>query len=141
VDAVPGHDRDGQPLNQLALTPVAEREAHRQAGKLLHRLHHAGPPRAEPDMTGWLAHRGEEWLRLAQPVLPREQLAEIRSHLQALAQLAPIAAVACHLDYAPRNLLRSPAGVISIIDFEHARYDLAGVLCVERWQDRDTLGP
>jgi Ser/Thr protein kinase RdoA (MazF antagonist) len=76
-------------------------------------------------MTGWLAHRGEEWLRLAQPVLPREQLAEIRSHLQALAQLAPIAAVACHLDYAPRNLLRSPAGVISIIDFEHARYDLA----------------
>jgi Ser/Thr protein kinase RdoA (MazF antagonist) len=76
-------------------------------------------------MTGWLAHRGEEWLRLAQPVLPREQLAEIRSHLQALAQLAPIAAVACHLDCAPRNLLRSPAGVISIIDFEHARYDLA----------------
>src|SRR5439155_24912796 len=34
-------------------------------------------------------------------------------------------AVPCHLDFPPRNLLRAPEGAVAVIDFEHARYDLA----------------
>lgn len=115
---------DGQSVT-ADLDPAAERHAHRQAGELLHRLHHAAPPRPHPDMTGWLAQRGAQWLRLADSVLSAHQRTVIREHLRALAALGPIAAVPCHLDYAPRNLIWTPKATIAAIDFEHARYDLA----------------
>jgi Ser/Thr protein kinase RdoA (MazF antagonist) len=116
---------DGAPLSELHLDRASEREAHRQAGELLHRLHHAAPPQSEPDMTAWLAQRGNAWLHLAEDILPAGQRANIRDHLRELARLGPIPAVPCHLDFTPRNLICTPAGKIRVIDFEHARYDLA----------------
>jgi Ser/Thr protein kinase RdoA (MazF antagonist) len=115
----------GTPLTEAHLTPVQLADAYRQGGELLRRLHQAAPPRTEPDMTQWLAGRGERWLALATDLLPARQRAEIRDHLKALEQLGPIAAVPCHLDYTPRNLLATTTAEIAVIDFEHSRYDLA----------------
>lgn len=116
---------DGETLSESGLDRAAEHHAHRQAGELLRRLHHAAPPRPEPDMTRWLAQRGAQWLRLAESVLPANQRTVIQQHLHALAALSPIAAVPCHLDYTPRNLIWTPTNTVAVIDFEHARYDLA----------------
>jgi len=134
----------GRPLTTLRLGTDKEAEAHRQAGQLLRLLHHAAPPRTEPDMTGWLANRGEHWLALATTVLSTRRRAEIREHLQALTALGPVPAVPCHLDYTPRNLLlRRTDGQIAVIDFEHARYDLAGRdlvrLATRAWPARPDL--
>jgi len=115
----------GTPLAKLQLDRTEEQKAHRQAGELLRDLHAAAPPRSQPDMTRWLAQRGADWLRLAEPILPANQRTVIEHHLRALADLGPITAVPCHLDYAPRNLLWTADHTTCVIDFEHARYDLA----------------
>jgi tRNA A-37 threonylcarbamoyl transferase component Bud32 len=114
----------GSLLADTRLTPAEEMNVYRQAGALLRDLHHAGEPRAEPDIAGWLADRGAQWLELAEDVLPTRRRAEIRSHLQDLARLGPLPAVPCHLDYTTRNLIVREAGGVAVIDFEHARYDL-----------------
>jgi Ser/Thr protein kinase RdoA (MazF antagonist) len=155
----------GAPLADLGLTAEQEAEAHRQAGDILRRFHSAAPPRTEPDMTGWLAERGEHWLTLAEAILPTQRRAEIGAHLRALASLGPIPAVPCHLDYTPRNLLcatphmtrgqpfqdptamsgtASTAGlIIAAVDFEHARPDLAARdlvrLATRTWPTRPDL--
>lgn len=60
-----------------------------------------------------------------------------------LAALGPLPAVPCHLDYTPRNLLRANTGAVAVIDFEHARYDLAARdlvrLASRIWPDRPDL--
>ncbi len=115
----------GRPLAEVRLDSLGETHAYRQAGELLRKFHDAAPPRTEPDMTAWLAQRGEQWLIQGRTIIPTRRLAEIRAHLHALTELGPIPAVPCHLDYTPRNLLTQPAGSVAVIDFEHARYDLA----------------
>lgn len=117
---------DGISLRDATLEPLTERVAFQQAGELLRCLHDAAPPRTTPAMTSWLADRGRAWLNLAESLLPPDRLREIALHLDALAQLGPVPAVPCHLDYAPRNLIWSPGTqTIGVVDFEHARYDLA----------------
>jgi Ser/Thr protein kinase RdoA (MazF antagonist) len=115
----------GRTLAEADLPRQHEVEAHRQAGELLWQLHAAGPSRTQPDMTAWLAERGECWLALGRAIIPADRQAEIRAHLTALSDLGPIPAVPCHLDYMPRNLLTTPTRELAVIDFEHARYDLA----------------
>jgi hypothetical protein len=135
----------GRPLADSRPDPGGEAEAHKQAGELLRLLHHAAPSRSEPDMTVWLAERGEQWLTLAAMVLPARRRAEIREHLRALAEVEPVSAVPCHLDFTPRNLLYSevPDPRIAVIDFEHARYDLAARdlvrLATRIWRTRPDL--
>lgn len=138
VTAVPG-----RPLAEAVLDIEQEREAHRQAGHLLRLFHGAAPPEVESDMTTWLARRGEQWLALAGDVLPERRRTEIHAHLRALADLGPIATHPCHLDYTPRNVLISTHGDIALIDFEHARYDLAARdlvrLAMRTWPSRPDL--
>lgn len=133
----------GTPVAELTLPPSAERDVFSQAGTILAAWHAAQPPRDAPDMTAWLADRGEHWLRLAEPILPAAERAEIRTHLRELAELGPLPAVPCHLDFTPRNLVRATDGTVYVIDFEHARYDLAArdlVRLVSRiWHDRPDL--
>jgi Ser/Thr protein kinase RdoA (MazF antagonist) len=147
----------GRPLADTPLTPQWEAEAHRQAGALLLALHEAGQATDEPDMTGWLAERGEHWLAQARHLLPLARRTEIRAHLHALTTLAPVPAVPCHLDYTPRNLLCATHNVptppatgavsaavnVAAFDFEHARYDLAARdlvrLATRVWIDRPDL--
>jgi len=94
-------------------------------------------------VTAWLAARGEQWLQLAEPVLPAALRADSRAHLHDLTEVGPQPAVPCHLDFTPRNLLYSAEGAVGVIDFEHARYDLAArdlVRLSDRvWRDRPDL--
>ncbi|UQU68486.1 aminoglycoside phosphotransferase family protein [Couchioplanes caeruleus] len=153
----------GRPLADTPLPASLETEAHRQAGAILHALHHAAPATTEPDMTGWLAERGEYWLAQAQHLLPADRCAEIRGHMHALRDLGPIPAVPCHLDYTPRNLLCSITDAaqpvrngddgsdphtsaevnVATFDFEHARYDLAARdlvrVATRVWKNRPDL--
>jgi len=120
VSALPG-----RPLAELRVATTAERDAHAQAGAILRTFHSAGPPRAEPNTVEWLVARGEAWLTVARDVIDSRRRATVRAHLRALGNLSPIAAVPCHLDFTPRNLLYGGDGTVRLIDFEHARYDLA----------------
>ncbi|MET7948469.1 aminoglycoside phosphotransferase family protein [Micromonospora sp. NPDC005324] len=120
ITAVPG-----VPLSQRQLDPEAEQDAYRQAGQLLKTLHVAGPPRLEPDWTAWLAERAEYWIDLAGNRITPSYRAEVRAHMRALRDLAPLSAVPCHLDFMPRNMVYGDDGIVRLIDFEHSRYDLA----------------
>ncbi|MBM0277473.1 aminoglycoside phosphotransferase family protein [Micromonospora tarensis] len=119
ITAVPG-----LPLSQRQLDPKAEQDAYRQAGQLLKTLHTAGPPRLEPDWTAWLAERAEHWIHLAGERITHSCRAEVRAHMRALRDLAPLSAVPCHLDFMPRNMIYGDDGIVRLIDFEHSRYDL-----------------
>jgi Ser/Thr protein kinase RdoA (MazF antagonist) len=122
---------------------VTERDIFGQAGEILAAWHRAEPPRDTPDVTAWLAARSEQWLELADMILPAEQLDDIRAHVRALAELGPLSAVPCHLDFTPRNLLCDTQRRIGVIDFEHTRYDLAARDLVRLsnrvWRDRPDL--
>lgn len=119
ITAVPG-----VPLSQRTLAPKAEQDAYRQAGRLLKALHAAGPPRLEPDWTAWLAERAEHWLHQAGDRITLSYRAEVRAHMRALQDLAPLPTVPCHLDFMPRNMIYGHDGIVRLIDFEHSRYDL-----------------
>jgi Ser/Thr protein kinase RdoA (MazF antagonist) len=133
----------GTPVAELALPPEVEKDVYHQAGAILKAWHAAQPPRYIPDMAAWLADRGEKWLKLAEAILPASDQAETHMHLRELAKLGPVPAMPCHLDFTPRNLLRAANGAVGVIDFEHARYDLAGrdlVRLTSRiWRDRPDL--
>lgn len=133
----------GTPVAELNLPPETERDVFGQAGTLLSAWHSAEPARDTPNMTAWLADRGEQWLRLAESSLPTGERADIGAHLRDLAAIGPLPAVPCHLDFTPRNLLYDSTGNVHVIDFEHARYDLAArdlVRLADRvWRDRPDL--
>ncbi|MGI5152338.1 phosphotransferase enzyme family protein [Plantactinospora sp. CA-294935] len=119
ITAVPG-----VPLDQPELIPEAEQGAYRQAGQLLRALHAAGPPRLKPDWTAWLADRAEYWIHQAGDRIAPSYRAEVRTHMRALQDLAPLPALPCHLDFMPRNMIYGDDGIVRLIDFEHSRYDL-----------------
>jgi len=130
LSALPGH-----PAAFLDLAPDQEHALHAQAGSLLRMLHLAEPCRPDTDIAAWLCERGERRLALAAAILPAAQRAQFRAHLRALAALGPLPTVPCHLDFTPRNLLRDEDGTVRLIDFEHARHDLAARDLV-RFEDR-----
>ncbi|MFI2711985.1 phosphotransferase enzyme family protein [Micromonospora sp. NPDC018662] len=113
----------GVPLAERQLGREAEQSAYRQAGRLLKTLHAAGPPRLEPDWTAWLADRAEYWIHQAGDRITAARRAEVRAHMRALRDLAPLPARPCHLDFMPRNMIYDD-GEVRLIDFEHTRYDL-----------------
>jgi Ser/Thr protein kinase RdoA (MazF antagonist) len=114
----------GRPLVDFRGDVAAERDAYRQAGELLHQIHGLDVPRIDIAVTAWLAERGRRWLDLADDLIPADQRAVIRAHLDALAEMGALPAVPCHLDFTPRNLIRSVGGNVGVVDFEHARVDL-----------------
>ncbi|MFG1917079.1 phosphotransferase enzyme family protein [Micromonospora sp. NPDC048898] len=114
----------GVPLNGRRLNPEAEQSAYQQAGQLLKTLHAAGPPRLEPDWTAWLAGRVEYWIHQAGDRVPAARRAQVRAHMRALQELAPLSALPCHLDFMPRNMIYGDDRAVRLIDFEHSRYDL-----------------
>lgn len=133
----------GRLLSDRDLDQEAECNAHRQAGAILRDLHAAGPPRNLPDITTRLHERGMAWLDAARDLIPTHRRAEIADHLAALRGLGPIPAVPCHLDFTPSNLVHSDEGTLRLIDFEHARYDLAARdlvrLAIRLWPARPDL--
>lgn len=119
VTALPGHPH--RPTGDLEVDgPV-----HRQAGALLRRLHSAEPPAPLPHFARWIHTRLSWWLERSAQLLTGEEQALVRRHVDALATLPTPDGVPCHLDYQPRNWLIDDAAGIGIIDFEHARVDVA----------------
>jgi hypothetical protein len=99
--------------------------AHRQAGALLRRFHHAEPPRTLPWFRHWLSDRGAYWTSQAAEILSAADHAVIARHLAALGDcMENPNGGPCHLDFQPRNWLIGSNGYVSLIDFEHARIDL-----------------
>jgi Phosphotransferase enzyme family len=102
------------------LTP----DVYRQVGVLLRRFHQARPSAALPWYGDWPSGRAAHWASRAAPLLTPDDSAVIREHLLAFSHSGILLGGPCHLDFQPRNWLISPAGVVSVIDFEHARTDL-----------------
>lgn len=120
IRAVPGVR-----LSDWRLTPEQERDAFRQAGRLLAELHSAAAPVEDPTWVGWLADRGRYWLDRAGHLLSTAERGAAEEQLAVLEQLPATTLVPCHLDFMPYNLIRADDGTVRLIDFEHARYDLA----------------
>ncbi|MGW4463005.1 phosphotransferase enzyme family protein [Micromonospora sp. NPDC004704] len=133
----------GIPLAQRQLDRAGEQDAYQQAGHLLRKLHGAGAPRWEPDWAAWLADRAEYWIHQAGDRISRTYRNDVRAHMRALRDLAPLPTVPCHLDFMPRNLMHADDGTLRLIDFEHSRYDLAARdlvrLATRIWIDRPDL--
>ena len=120
ITAVPGAR-----LSDWRLTPEQERDAFRQAGRLLAELHSAAAPVDDPTWVAWLANRGRYWLGRAAHLLSAAERDAAEEQLTALERLPAATLVPCHLDFMPYNLVRDDDGTVRVIDFEHARYDLA----------------
>lgn len=96
---------------------------HRQAGRLLRRLHEAEPAKPLPDFAQGLADRVDWWLGRNPGLLTTDEERLVRRHVAALGELPPPIGVPCHLDYQPRNWLVDATGMLRLIDFEHSRID------------------
>jgi hypothetical protein len=99
-------------------------DVHRQAGTLLRAFHAAAEPRAMPGYRSWLTDRAHYWARNAGELLSGHDLVLARTHLDALAAYDIHQGNPCHLDFQPRNWLVDRAGIVRLVDFEHARFDL-----------------
>ena len=121
----------GRPPADLPLALIQERDVHARAGALLARLHGV----REPDEDGLciedaLRRRAESLLRRAART-EAEALAEWAA--ERIARALEVASgqrlerVPCHRDFEPRNWLvqLGPPLTVSLVDFEHARMDLA----------------
>lgn len=96
--------------------------AHRQAGSLLQRFHHARPSRPAPDefAQSW-SNRLEGWLAEADGAFSRSERRFARKQTRRLRRLQPQHLVPCHGDYRPHNWLMDDDRVLRVIDFGDAR--------------------
>lgn len=113
-------------------------DVHRAAGRFLAALHQLECIDDDPLPLGEaIARRTHAWLRRA-PLEP-EQLRIVAQHGPRPELFAGARRVPCHRDFAPRNWLWDGER-LSVLDFEHARPDLALVdlakLCVGAWSQR-----
>ena len=114
----------GAPMAASSFSRAEEQKAFVSMGEALQRFHAAAPTRDDTDMVAWLAERGSRWLDAARHIIPPSDRITIKAHLRALEGLGRLPTVPCHLDFTPHNILIGRRG-ITVIDFEHARYDLA----------------
>jgi hypothetical protein len=138
MTAIPGEPADGG-VTGSPPHPGSEADYHRQAGELLRRLHttRAGPLTSEPPNP--LSRRLEHWLPAAQLILTTDDIALVASCTACLADAKGVPLVPCHLDYQPRNWVIDRTGVLRIVDFEHARLDVA-IRDIVRLEYRHWLG-
>ncbi|MGY6502013.1 MAG: phosphotransferase enzyme family protein [Acidimicrobiales bacterium] len=116
-------------LSWIDARPVADVEGadlvdvHRQAGRLLARLHAAEPPIVMDDFVGALRRRLDEWVeRDVDGVLEPAEVAFVADRLTDIAGLPDPVGVICHRDWSPRNWLVDDTGHVSVIDFESVRH-------------------
>ncbi|ASU79133.1 hypothetical protein CDG81_13490 [Actinopolyspora erythraea] len=138
VTAVPG-----KPLHTVPLSSENERDAHRDAGRILRTLHQLPSHAASHEITTYLAERGEHWLNQLTNHLAPHDTDLVHSHLQALTTLTTARVSPCHLDFQPRNLLWHVDNRTRVIDFENSREDLAARdltrLATRIWPQRPDL--
>jgi len=116
----------GQPVlpNGDGRQSATDADLERQAGELLRRFHSAEPqaPPVHPQTT--LQERLNRWLPDAHRILPAADLHFVRRCMEQLTGLPTLPIHPCHLDYQPRNWLIDN-GAVHVVDFEHARLDMA----------------
>jgi Ser/Thr protein kinase RdoA (MazF antagonist) len=119
---VPG--RPGLPDDHPAAAAV-----HREAGAWLARLHRL--PLADDDpvpVAEAYRRRADGWIARARRRLPGTILRSVRARLaETLPLLEGRRRVPCHRDMGPRNWLVADGRLGAVIDFEHARADVAEV--------------
>lgn len=111
---------------------------HRAAGRFLAALHQLAVLDDDPlPLADALLRRTRSWLRRAD--LDPEQARIVAQHGPRSDLFATARRVPCHRDFAPRNWLWDGER-LAVIDFEHARLDLALVdlakLCVDAWAEQ-----
>ncbi|MFK8023518.1 MAG: phosphotransferase enzyme family protein [Ilumatobacter sp.] len=129
-------------LRVLVLTKVAgaigsiSDETSREAGRLLAMFHGADEPVRVDGYAASQRDRLERWCRRAAPgVITRRQISFVSGRLEELTELDDPVGVPCHRDYHPRNWLTAASGHLTIIDFEHSRYDPWIEDIVRLWTD------
>lgn len=96
--------------------------AYRQAGELLARFHAAELPVRLDGYAQSRRQRLAKWVERADPsILDSEDIEFVEQQLAVFDELPDPFGVPCHSDWQPRNWLVDNDGVISAIDFEHAR--------------------
>ena len=141
ITAVPGTLAE----NTL-LSPAHELELHRQAGRFLRALHDLPHEDIDPvSLVDAFAQRMAAWLPRVRGLVEEGDIDWVISRMQEiLPLLGSYSRVPCHRDYTPRNWLVHQAELqLYVIDFEHARPDLA-LLDMERlwagtWPGRPDL--
>ncbi|MEU0686393.1 phosphotransferase enzyme family protein [Streptomyces uncialis] len=138
----------GRPMDDLRLPPTEEREAYRQSGALLARLHTAGdltPLRraeAEAELDG-APDRLERRLHGCGGLVTARERALVRALVADLAHSGPLPLAFTHGDAQPGNLMWSAAGRAVWIDFERSRFAPAVQdfvrLATGPWADRPAL--
>lgn len=112
----------GQVVKGLALSPTTELQVHREAGKLLRRIHNV--PITVPGTQGTerVIERCEEHLHRADGLLSARQVAFVRACAGTLSAIAPrLQVTATHGDFQPRNFLWDRRTCrLRLIDFERA---------------------
>lgn len=100
---------------------------HREAGPWLARLHRLPVPAADPlPLEAAYRRRAEAWTARAAPHLPAATGAAARRLLaRTLPTLAGRPRVPCHRDVGPHNWLVDGGRLSGVVDFEHARPDVA----------------
>jgi Ser/Thr protein kinase RdoA (MazF antagonist) len=102
---------------------------HREAGAWLARLHRLPVTDDDPlPLAEAYRRRADAWIGRARDLLPAATLRSVRSCLdEALPRLEARRRVPCHRDMGPRNWLVADGRLRAVIDFEHARPDVAEV--------------
>jgi hypothetical protein len=124
IDGGPAGDATvgAAPASVDAHTTIDVTSMHRQAGALLARFHGAAPP---VRLDGYAASQRERlatWCERAEPsVLRSDEIAFVAHALDVLDDRPDPLGVPCHRDWQPRNWLVDANGIVSAIDFEHAR--------------------
>jgi hypothetical protein len=127
------------------LDPPHASVVHAEAGRWLARLHRARPfGRDEMPLQDAYRARADRGLERAAGPVAAADLARVRALLDAaLPRLHGARRVPCQRDYAPRNWLVADGTLTAVIDFEHARDDLAEAdlipLAREVWPERPEL--
>jgi len=108
--------------------PAAE-AVHREAGVWLARLHRTHARDDDPlPLAEAYRRRSEAWIARARDRVPAATLRSVRSRwAPAFPALDGRPRVPCHRDMGPRNWLVADGRLRAVIDFEHARHDVAEV--------------
>ncbi|MFE6055089.1 aminoglycoside phosphotransferase family protein [Kitasatospora sp. NPDC056446] len=120
----------GVRLDLAALTTAQERDAYRQTGQLLRRLHEAAPLQTITDFGRQRAAYLRAQLTGPTHPLTTDELDFALAAIDQLETLPPQKSQPSHLDLTARNLLADTDERgrvrISVIDFETSRYEAAG---------------
>lgn len=104
-------------------TASAAAEFH-QAGRLIRRLHEAGPATADTEYPARAAYDVDRWIHRVPGVVSAAELDFVRARIRLLASMPALRSGPIHNDNQPRNWLTDSGGTVRIIDFGKSKHDV-----------------